>query len=48
MSQSQGLLRGTPWKAIVLFSVPLLIGNVVQQLYQFVDAMVVGLSLIHI
>ena len=42
MSQSQGLLRGTPWKAIVLFSAPLLIGNVVQQLYQFVDAMVVG------
>ena len=42
VSQSQGLLRGTPWKAIVLFSVPLLIGNVVQQLYQFVDAMVVG------
>lgn len=42
MSQSQALLRGTPWKAIVLFSVPLLIGNVVQQLYQFVDAMVVG------
>jgi len=36
------LTTGRPWRVIVLFSVPLLIGNVVQQLYQFVDAIVVG------
>jgi len=33
---------GSPWRVILAFSVPLLIGNVVQQLYQFADAIVVG------
>lgn len=32
----------TPWKAIVLFSVPVLIGNMFQQLYSVVDAVIVG------
>ncbi|BDZ54595.1 MATE family efflux transporter [Agromyces marinus] len=36
------LITGRPWRVILLFSVPLLIGNVVQQLYHFVDAVVVG------
>ncbi|KJL40246.1 MATE family efflux transporter [Microbacterium trichothecenolyticum] len=36
------LTTGRPWRVILLFSVPLLIGNVVQQLYHFVDAVVVG------
>lgn len=36
------LTTGTPWRVIALFSVPLLIGNVVQQLYHVVDAIVVG------
>ena len=36
------LTTGSPWRVILAFSVPLLIGNVVQQLYQFVDAVVVG------
>jgi putative MATE family efflux protein len=36
------LTTGHPWRVILLFSVPLLIGNVVQQLYQFVDTVVVG------
>ena len=36
------LITGRPWRVILLFSVPLLIGNVVQQLYQFVDTIVVG------
>ena len=39
---SRSLITGSPWRVIVAFSVPLLIGNVVQQLYQFVDAVVVG------
>lgn len=38
----KALTTGTPWKVILIFAVPLLIGNVVQQLYQVVDAMVVG------
>ncbi|MBO0980195.1 MATE family efflux transporter [Microbacterium sp. SD291] len=36
------LTTGRPWRVILSFSVPLLLGNVVQQLYQFADAIVVG------
>lgn len=36
------LTTGRPWRVILSFSIPLLLGNVVQQLYQFVDAVVVG------
>ena len=42
---ARSLITGHPWRVILLFSVPLLIGNVVQQLYQFVDAIVVGRQL---
>ncbi|MDO5425992.1 MAG: MATE family efflux transporter [Eubacteriales bacterium] len=33
---------GTPWKKIVAFTVPMLIGNIAQQLYNTVDSIVVG------
>lgn len=33
---------GTPWKSIVLFTIPMLIGNIAQQLYNTVDSIVVG------
>ncbi len=33
---------GTPWKKIVIFAVPMLIGNIAQQLYSTVDSIVVG------
>lgn len=33
---------GTPWKSIVMFSIPMLIGNIAQQLYNTVDSIVVG------
>jgi putative MATE family efflux protein len=36
------LTAGSPWRVILVFAVPLLVGNVVQQLYQFADAVVVG------
>lgn len=39
---TRSLTTGAPWRVILAFSVPLLIGNVVQQLYQFADAVVVG------
>ncbi len=39
---SQSLTAGSPWRVILAFTVPLLIGNAVQQLYQFVDTVVVG------
>ena len=33
---------GSPWKGIVLFTLPMLIGNIAQQLYNTVDSIVVG------
>lgn len=33
---------GTPWKRIAMFSIPMLIGNIAQQLYNTVDSIVVG------
>ncbi|HEY3438146.1 MAG TPA: MATE family efflux transporter [Actinotalea sp.] len=39
------LTAGSPWRVILTFAVPLLLGNVVQQLYQVTDAVVVGRTL---
>lgn len=39
------LTTGRPWRVILVFAIPLLIGNVVQQLYQIADAMIVGRTL---
>lgn len=36
------MTKGTPWKQILAFSLPLVIGNLLQQLYAFVDAAIVG------
>lgn len=33
---------GAPWKSIILFTLPMLIGNIAQQLYNTVDSIVVG------
>lgn len=33
---------GNPWKLILLFTIPALIGNVFQQLYSMVDSIIVG------
>ena len=33
---------GTPWKSILTFTVPMLIGNIAQQMYSTVDSIVVG------
>ncbi len=33
---------GKPWEDILLFTVPMLIGNIAQQLYNTVDSVVVG------
>ena len=33
---------GEPWKQIVMFTLPMLIGNIAQQLYSTVDSIVVG------
>lgn len=36
------LTKGTPWKRIVEFTIPMLIGNVAQQLYNTADSIIVG------
>lgn len=36
------MTKGKPWKLILLFSIPLLIGNIFQQLYSMVDTIIVG------
>lgn len=36
------MTEGSPWKKIVLFTIPMLIGNIAQQLYNTVDSIVVG------
>lgn len=36
------LLEGSIWKSILIFSLPLLVGNLFQQLYNTVDSYVVG------
>ena len=33
---------GAPWKSIIAFTIPMLIGNIAQQLYNTVDSIVVG------
>lgn len=33
---------GAPWKSILLFTLPMIIGNIAQQLYNTVDSIVVG------
>lgn len=36
------LTEGTPWKRIVMFAIPMLIGNIAQQLYNTADSIIVG------
>lgn len=38
----QDLTTGTPWKKILFFTMPMLIGNIAQQFYSTVDTLVVG------
>ena len=33
---------GKPWEKIVAFTIPMLIGNIAQQLYNTVDSIVIG------
>ena len=46
MSESKGIrgnmTAGSPMRLILAFSIPLLLGNVLQQMYNMVDSIVVG------
>jgi putative MATE family efflux protein len=39
---AKDLTQGTPWKRILGFSVPLLLGNIAQQFYNTADSIIVG------
>lgn len=39
---AKDLTVGTPWKRIVEFTIPMLLGNIVQQLYNTADSIIVG------
>ncbi len=40
--QATDMTVGEPWKQIVIFTIPMLLGNIAQQLYNTVDSIVVG------
>lgn len=40
--QAVDMTVGEPWKKIVIFTIPMLLGNIAQQLYNTVDSIVVG------
>ena len=42
MFAPRDLTEGTPWKRIAGFALPMLIGNIAQQLYNTVDSIIVG------
>ncbi|UQT38568.1 oligosaccharide flippase family protein [Acidaminococcus intestini] len=41
-STTMDMTKGSIWKSLFLFSLPLLLGNLFQQLYSTVDSLVVG------
>ena len=45
MGKTQKLTEGTPWKQILLFSIPIFWGNIFQLLYSLVDTKIVGSTL---
>ncbi len=36
------MTKGSPWKSILVFTIPMILGNVAQQMYSTVDSIVVG------
>jgi putative MATE family efflux protein len=36
------LTKGTPWKVLLLFSIPIIIGNLISQFYSWADGLMVG------
>lgn len=42
---AKSMTAGNPWKLILTFSIPLLLGNLFQQFYNMVDAAIVGQTL---
>ena len=42
MRSSNDMTTGAPWQKILIFTLPMLLGNIAQQLYNTVDSIVVG------
>lgn len=42
MKSKTNMLTGSPFKSLLLFSLPMILGNLFQQLYNIVDAIIVG------
>ena len=42
MGKTLNMTQGSPWKLLLRFSLPLMLGNVFQQLYTMVDTAIVG------
>ena len=42
MGKTLNMTQGSPWKLLLQFSLPLMLGNVFQQLYTMVDTAIVG------
>ena len=42
MKKSTVMTEGSIWKKILFFSIPLILGNLFQQLYNTVDSIIVG------
>ena len=42
------IINGVIWKQLLIFFFPIVLGTFFQQIYNTADAVVVGLSLIHI
>ena len=42
MFSAKDMTLGSPWKRILEFSIPMLLGNIAQQLYNTADSIVVG------
>ncbi|MBQ8834200.1 MAG: MATE family efflux transporter [Oscillospiraceae bacterium] len=43
MFSAKDMTQGAPWKRIMEFSVPMLLGNIAQQLYNTADSVIVGM-----
>ena len=43
MFSAKDMTQGSPWKRIMEFSVPMLLGNIAQQLYNTADSVIVGI-----
>lgn len=42
MSNTKDMTKGTPWKLIVAFALPIFLSNLFQQLYNSIDSLIVG------